>query len=157
MIREHQYRSHIYGGLCTYLWYQIPCGRPREDHEQVDYVTREIEEAMQKYTAVFDERNRYYVSNPESNTHQLLTKQGFANQKLKTQGHLFLNEVYDLLGFPRTRDGQSVGWMWRGDKSFVNFGIENLVMRDQIGPITLTFNVDGNILDEFMSESAARP
>lgn len=39
MIREHQYRSDEHNKPCTYTWYQTPCGRPREDHEQVDYKT----------------------------------------------------------------------------------------------------------------------
>lgn len=40
MIREHQYRSDVYGGTCSYQYYRTPCGRPREDHEEVDYETK---------------------------------------------------------------------------------------------------------------------
>lgn len=44
MIREHQYRSDYNGGPCTYKWHLTPCGRPQEDHEQVDYKTKQWDE-----------------------------------------------------------------------------------------------------------------
>jgi hypothetical protein len=43
MIRSHQYRSDTDDGSCSYKWYLTPCGRSREDHEQVDYKTRELD------------------------------------------------------------------------------------------------------------------
>jgi hypothetical protein len=109
------------------------------------------------YTVIFDESNRYYSQNPVANTHQLVTKQAFANEKLSVRGHLFLNEVYDMLGFNRTRDGQLVGWIYKGPQSYISFGLEELIERDHIGPITLTIKTEGEILDILMSENAARP
>lgn len=40
MIREHQYRSEQHNGACSYKYHVTPCGRPREDHEEVDYRTK---------------------------------------------------------------------------------------------------------------------
>lgn len=41
MIREHQYRNDSLNNTCTYRYYETPCGRPRDDHEEVDYVTKQ--------------------------------------------------------------------------------------------------------------------
>lgn len=37
------------------------------------------------------------------------------NDKLRWQGHLFLNEVYDALGMPKTRLGAVMGWSRKAD------------------------------------------
>ena len=88
----------------------------------------------------------------------LKDQQRYANDLLKSKGHLFLNEVYDMLGIPRTKAGQVVGWIYDekhpvGD-NFVDFGIYDIYnerARDFVNgyerTILLDFNVDGNILD----------
>lgn len=40
MIQEHQYRSDSRGGPCVFKYYVVPCGRSRDDHSEVDYITR---------------------------------------------------------------------------------------------------------------------
>ena len=77
---------------------------------------------------------------------------------LKAKGYLFLNDVYDMLGIPRTKAGQIVGWIYDeknpiGD-NFVDFGIydgNKETVRNFVNgyerTILLDFNVDGNILD----------
>ena len=84
--------------------------------------------------------------------------QEFANEKLRLKGHLFLNDVYDMLDIPRTKAGQIVGWVYDeknpvGD-NYVDFGIYELYSDanrrfvNGLEPvILLDFNVDGNILD----------
>lgn len=42
----------------------------------------------------------------------LRRQQDYANEMLKARGHLFLNEVYDLLDIPRSKAGQVVGWVY---------------------------------------------
>ena len=88
----------------------------------------------------------------------LRRQEDWANELLKAKGHLFLNEVYDMLGIPRTKAGQVVGWIYDeknpiGD-NFVDFGIYDIHRprnRDFVNgierTILLDFNVDGNILD----------
>lgn len=95
---------------------------------------------------------------PEYNLMVLLKQQSHANDKLKRDGYLFLNDVYDMLGIPRSRAGQVVGWIYdeknpNGD-NYVDFGIHNLhdeSCRDFVNgyesSIWLDFNVDGIILD----------
>ena len=89
----------------------------------------------------------------------LKDQQRYANDRLKTKGCLFLNEVYDMLGIPRTKAGAIVGWIFdekhpNGD-NFVDFGIydiHNDKKRDFVNgyerTILLDFNVDGVIYDK---------
>lgn len=107
------------------------------------------------YAAFFDEQSAAWTKNPECNKMFLLQQQNFANEKLRARGYLFLNEVYDMLGLPRTRAGQLVGWCYDehnpcGD-NYVDFNIFDDHNREFVNgfekSVLLDFNVDGNILD----------
>lgn len=110
------------------------------------------------YARFFDDGCAGWTKDPEFNLMFVKDQQRYANDLLKTKGHLFLNEVYDMLGIPRTKAGQVVGWIYDekhpvGD-NFVDFGIYDLYnekKRDFVNgyerTILLDFNVDGNILD----------
>ena len=74
--------------------------------------------------------------------------QNQANMILKVRGYIFLNEVYEMLGIPKSAAGQIVGWTYReemprGD-NYVDFGIDMYRCEDEV---ILDFNVDGMILD----------
>jgi hypothetical protein len=110
------------------------------------------------YAKFFDEGCPDWEPNAEHNLAVLIKKQNIANDRLRGRGYLFLNDVYDMLGIPRTKAGQVVGWRYKpndpahvGD-NFVDFGIYNLKQesnRDFVNGyepvILLDFNVDGNI------------
>ena len=112
------------------------------------------------YARFFDEACAGWSKDPEYNLKFLKDQQRYANDLLKAKGHLFLNEVYDMLGIPRTKAGQVVGWVYdeknprhNGD-NFVDFGIYDLHReknRDFVNgyerSILLDFNVDGAIID----------
>lgn len=114
--------------------------------------------AISDYSRFFDEGCPGFTKDPEYNLMFLKDQQRYANDLLKAKGHLFLNEVYDMLGIPRTQAGQIVGWIYDeknpiGD-NFVDFGIYDMhkeANRDFVNGyekvILLDFNVDGNILD----------
>ena len=71
------------------------------------------------------------------------------NDRLNAQGYLFLSDVYDELGFPRTKASQIVGWTTEGPgDGYISFGkgLDLLAYSDG-DPILLDFNVDGPILD----------
>jgi hypothetical protein len=96
-----------------------------------------------------------WSDNAEKNLFFLKRQQDFANELLEANGYLFLNEVYDMLGIPRSKAGQAVGWVY--DKNViakVDFGIytinreENQQFVNGLEKnVLLDFNVDGNILD----------
>lgn len=110
------------------------------------------------YARMFDDGCIGWTKDPEYNLMFLKGQERFANDKLQSQGYLFLNDVYDMLGIPRSKAGQCVGWIYDeknpvGD-NFVDFGIFNTNIQKTADfvngyerTILLDFNVDGNILD----------
>lgn len=111
-----------------------------------------------EFARFFDDGCTGWEKDSELNLMFLRRQQDYANNVLKTRGYLFLNEVYEMLGIPRTKAGQIVGWIYDekhpiGD-NFVDFGIYDIYKeknRDFVNgyerTILLDFNVDGNILD----------
>lgn len=108
-----------------------------------------------QYARWFDKRSlEFEEGNPEYNLLFLKAQQNIANNMLRARGHLFLNEVYDLLGIPRSAAGAVVGWVMGLGDNFVDFGIwtsEEEVSKRFINgysdSILLDFNVDGVIYD----------
>lgn len=109
------------------------------------------------YARFFDDGCAGWDKNAEYNLTFLKQQQTYANQMLQSRGHLFLNEVYDMLGIPRTKAGNIVGWIYddspehEGD-NYVDFGLTDLHKprtRDFVNGyervILLDFNVDGDI------------
>lgn len=104
------------------------------------------------YAMYFDRKSRYYETNPDYNRMFLRAQQAFANDKLQTRGHLFLNEVLDDLDLPRTPAGQIVGWTKGGPDGYVNFRIVEVERETENGrhepALLLDFNVEGNIWEK---------
>jgi hypothetical protein len=108
------------------------------------------------YARFFDELNPKWNRDPEFNFIFIRCQQNFANDLLLSRGHVFLNEVYDMLGIERTRAGQVVGWIVGKDgDNHIDFGVfdvNNQKARDFVngreGAILLDFNVDGVIYDK---------
>ena len=104
------------------------------------------------YAVYFDSKSRNYETNPDYNRMFLKAQQAFANDKLQTCGHLFLNEVLDDLDLPRTPAGQIVGWTKDGPDGYVNFRIVEVERETEDGrhepALLLDFNVEGNIWEK---------
>lgn len=108
------------------------------------------------YARFYDDGCTGWEKDPEHNLFFLKQQQNFANDLLKTQGYLFLNDVYEMLGINKTKAGQIVGWIYDekhpvGD-NFVDFGIWNKYdpearrfVNGKESVILLDFNVDGDI------------
>lgn len=111
-----------------------------------------------EYARFFDATSAHFEKDPELNLMFLRRQQDWANEVLRSRGHLFLNEVYDMLNIQRTKAGQVVGWIYdeknpNGD-NYVDFGIYNTnseAARRFVNGleynILLDFNVDGVIYD----------
>lgn len=108
------------------------------------------------YARFFDDGCAGWTKNAEYNLTFLRQQQAWANDKLKADGRLFLNDVYEMLGIPKTKAGQVVGWIYDEENpigdNYVDFGIYNMYnekARDFVNGyekvILLDFNVDGNI------------
>lgn len=104
------------------------------------------------YAVYFDSKSRNYETNPDYSRMFLKAQQAFANDKLQTRGHLFLNEVLDDLDLPRTPAGQIVGWTKDGPDGYVNFRIVEVERETEDGrhepALLLDFNVEGNIWEK---------
>lgn len=116
------------------------------------------------YAKFYDDGCKGWEKDAETNLFFLRAEQNFANDRLKTRGYVFLNEVYERLGIPVTTAGNAVGWIYDPDNpdhegdNFIDFGIydtyrQNGKCRDFVNGhervILLDFNVDGDISDKF--------
>ena len=128
------------------------------------------EKELSGYARYFNENNVNWSDDPQFNLMFLRQNQNWANDKLISQGYLYLNDVYEALGFPKSKAGQVVGWVYdpnnneHGD-NYVDFGIYDLNVKGYRNEMTndtiaeerqdfingykssilLDFNVDGNI------------
>ena len=82
-------------------------------------------------------------------------QQNILNDILHTRGHVFLNEVYDALGFPHTPQGAVLGWIDGEGDNCIDFGLydqnkENVrrFVNGVDNVIMLEFNHDGVIWDK---------
>lgn len=111
-----------------------------------------------EFSRIFDEGNPNWKKNALYNKMFLQSAERFLNDKLRVEGVLFMNEVYETLGFERTKAGQIVGWVYRPNdetvNNFVSFNIYDLhdsKKRDFVNgyerSIILDFNPDGIIWD----------
>ena len=171
-----QYRERVTAKYGDEVDKEMRYGIKKEKKEKDGKKTKEDivvgcdEKELSGYARYFNESNINWTDDPQFNMMFLRQNQNWANDKLISQGYLYLNDVYDALGFPKTKAGQVVGWVYdpknneRGD-NYVDFGIYDLNVRgyrdemanDTIAEerqdfingyrnsILLDFNVDGNI------------
>lgn len=103
-------------------------------------------------------KNHYWNRSNEYNLIFLKAQQRYANDLLRAKHRLFLNEVYEMLGLPRSKAGQVIGWKYDPDgkysDNYVDFGIlaasdnySDFIYNDN-DAILLDFNVDGNVWED---------
>jgi hypothetical protein len=124
-------------------------GKPKTVESIVPHGTPSV------YARFFDEFSSHYTREPEYNQIYLNCQQNYANDRLRARGHVFLNEIYDMLGLPRSKAGAVVGWvMSKNGDNFIDFGIYSgsdertrSFVNGAERSILLDFNVDGVIYD----------
>lgn len=106
------------------------------------------------YSFIFDETRSSWNKDRHYNRNFLVCQQNIATDLLRTRGHIFLNEVLDMLGIERTAVGQQVGWVLGNGDDFVDFGLDSFespeaaaFMAGDEPALWLNFNVDGYVLD----------
>jgi Family of unknown function (DUF6353) len=105
------------------------------------------------YSRFFDSDSVQWSKTPEYNMFFLKAQEDWANDRLRSHGFVFLNEVYESLGFKRSQAGQIVGWKLEGDgDGFVSFGLDSIgddssraFTNGVEHTVLLDFNVDGPI------------
>lgn len=116
------------------------------------------------YARVFDEACKGWSKDPQRSLMQLQAFEEFANQKLRTEKKVYLNDVYEMLGIPKSSIGQFVGWKYdknnnKGDnrisfrifdaskencRSFVNGYERNLIIDPNVDGIIVPMKRDKN-------------
>lgn len=133
-------------------------GKEKKVKQVVEVCERNEKDAYGDFTRCYDDGCVGWTKNPELNMMFLKQQERYANELLDTRGHVFLNEVFDMLGFPRTKAGNSVGWLKdspiKDADGYISFGIYDMNKPANLDfingyerSIWLDFNVDGPILD----------
>lgn len=117
------------------------------------------------YARIYDELNPNWERDSDYNLMYIRNVENKFNDKLKAYGYVFLNDVYEALGFPKTKTGQVVGWVYNPDNpehegdNYIDFGLYNLNRQkanDFVNgyeySVILDFNVDGNIMNKIREE-----
>lgn len=128
-----------------------------EKKEMVEETTTTYD-GYSQYARFFDENSTCWEKDGGHNLSFLINQQKYANDKLRSEGILFLNDVYASIGLPRTEMGQFAGWIYDPSNpdidSYVDFGIEEVVtnrakfkefMKDHERSLLLDFNCDGTV------------
>lgn len=162
-----KYRKNVIDKLGKDADDEFRLGIKTEEVETIDEKGKKKKETVTKiddnspsvYAKFFDELSDYYRKDPNYNLLFLKKQQNWANDRLRAQGYLFLNDVYESLGIPKTPDGQFVGWIYNPEDktidSYVDFGIydgkdesKRRFVNGLEKAILLDFNVDGVMYDK---------
>jgi hypothetical protein len=105
------------------------------------------------FTRLFDELNaKTWKNDPVANFTFLKSVEKWCTNRLRTRGHLFLNEVYDALGMEHTKTGALCGWILDGNgDDFVDFGLDGIPREwdwYEEPNMWLNFNCEGAIYDK---------
>lgn len=120
-------------------------------------IKRITKDGQSIYARAFDEFSTSWSPERGYNVMFVRCQQMYANDLLKSRGHVFLNEVYDMLGLARSKEGAVVGWVRNDDNgdNYIDFGVFDGDMFSATRFINgveesvwLDFNVDGVIYDK---------
>lgn len=115
---------------------------------------------LSQYATLFGPHSTEWQSNPEYNRMFLASQMTYANDRLRRDGYLLLNDLLKSLGLPRTSDGAVVGWVLNKNKGddYVSFGIYSgnvergeAFVNGEENSVWLDFNVHGlvyHLIDE---------
>lgn len=117
---------------------------------------------VSRYARLYDCTCIPWQNNASVNLEVLLYHQRMLSERLKTNGYLFLNDVYEMLGFAKTLEGQFIGWIYEPEKddkdNCVSFMLHEAYNKDfhkgYTNDVILDFNVDGVILDKVFKEES---
>lgn len=130
-------------------------GKKTKEKEPVEKTDTEMVMPTDDSCRFFDSSNPNWDKNPTFSMMWLRGQQNILNDILHTRGHVFLNEVYDALGFPHTPQGAVLGWIDGEGDNCIDFGLydpnkENVrrFVNGVDNVIMLEFNHDGVIWDK---------
>lgn len=132
-----------------------------DENGEVKTVKKTVEvceiDQLSDYARVFDKLNDNWDDNPDANRFFLESQQNYANDLLRYRAshRVYLNEVYEMLGFEHTQAGQVLGWQLDPDNpdkdNYIDFGLKDnresvRAFEDGYNPcVILDFNVDTDL------------
>lgn len=111
-------------------------------------------DGVSPYGVIFDEDNVHWSADEDLAMLHLKCQEKYANDILQARGHIFLNEVYKMLGFPHTPAGAVTGWVKGNGDDFIDFNIHDGIFEGEdkngrtVTKWALDFNVDGVMYDK---------
>ena len=87
-------------------------GNETVEKKIVDVVDSDSVSKYGDFARFFDETSTCWQKDAEYNLMFLRRQQEYANQLLKTRGYVFLNEVFEMLGLQKSKEGQLIGWIY---------------------------------------------
>lgn len=162
------YRSRVREELGEDKDFEFANGVVEEEVETVNKkgktVTKKVktfnpDQIASPYARFFDECNPNWSPDASQNRFFIQCVQNQMNDKLRAEGHLFLNDVYRALGFKDTTEGQLVGWIYNDDNigqgdGFVDFDLydsesaeKRYFINGYESSVLLDFNVDGVVYE----------
>lgn len=123
------------------------------NESQVERTVTTRDPSANPYTRLFDMTCKGWERNAHMNWFTLRNVQSILNRKLQLCGHLYLNDVYDILDMTKSEAGQSVGWMaeppadsdW---ENFVDLGLGDEPDENADPDMWITPNVQGIIVNK---------
>lgn len=162
------YRKRVVGKYGKDVDFMLKNGLEKQiiANQVVDPKTGEVKETQEEvltydgdklsqYARIFDEvESTQWTPSADHNRAFLLMEQNYFNERIRTRGYIFLNEVYERLGFRPTKAGSVVGWVYQNaDYEGIDFGIFTAhtqkaaeFLEGTEPSIILDFNVQGDIL-----------
>lgn len=157
-----EYRQRVVDRFGEEIEKEIKYGiKPKDDKTQEiskDIVEKTAKEAVlntSEYARFFDESCRGWTKDAEYNLMYVRRLQDEANEMLRSNGYVCLNDIYKMFGFEPTKIGQIVGWVYDDNEdNYIDFGVYNpgnerarAFVNGYERSILLDFNVNGVILD----------
>lgn len=109
-------------------------------HQSIDHYHPVVHDVPRggRVSVTFDRYNVNWHDNVTYTDVFIKASMSYMNALLHTQGYVFLNEVYETLGLPKTRNGATTGWI-----------SEPIVWDTELhdGFIQIVLQVEGSIID----------
>lgn len=140
-------RTFLHGSVQKEIEYEDKSGK-----KKTKSITTLDSSSAAALTYYFDANTDTWCKDPGYNQNFLDNTQEWANILLQKKGHMFLNEVYDMLHIPHTREGQILGWVYQdlgNNDMFIDFGHrkDGEFFAGFSRDVMLEFNIHGPILE----------
>lgn len=99
----------------------------------------------------FDSSHPLWMNDKKHNKRVVDTILNYCYEKFRSRGYLFLNEVYQELGIPMTRQGQVAGWVFKKDNTKDHMWTV-WTKEDDYDDVYITFKPLSDIVDTLPSE-----